>query len=62
MESRRASENLMVSSRDSLAPVVDGLCKNEEYIVTVDVSKAAVVQRTMKWAGLKPVSVRNVCL
>lgn len=48
-----------MSSRNSLASV-DGMYKKdeneEEYIVAVDVSKAAVVQRTMKWAGLKPVS------
>lgn len=59
MENIRTSENLMMYSRDSLASV-DGIYKKdeivEEYTVAVDVSKAAVVQRTMKWAGLKPVS------
>lgn len=32
---------------------------DEDYVVVVDVSKAAVLQRAMKWAGLKPVSSAN---
>lgn len=35
-----------------------GCYKNNksDYIFTVDVSKAAVLQREIKWAGLRPVS------
>lgn len=57
MENTGSSENL-IASRDSLASV-DFVCKKkekDEYVVYLDVSKAAVVQRMMKWEGLKPVS------
>lgn len=52
MENSEISENLMVSSGFSM-------CKNSEnenYVVLVDVSKAAVVRRMLKWSGLKLVS------
>lgn len=58
MESKGVSENLIVSSRNSLA-FPDDMCKNgegEECVVFVDVSKPAALYRTMKWEGLKPVS------
>lgn len=61
MEKLGVGESLiMVSSCDSLASACN-MCKTdesgEEYVAVLDVSKAAVVQRMIKWSGLKPVSV-----
>lgn len=58
MENSGVGENLMLPSLDSLASVFT-MCRNDEnegYVVLLDVSKAAVVQRMLKWSGLKPVS------
>lgn len=60
MENSVVGENLMGSSGDSFGALCT-MYRNDEseeysYVVLLDVSKAAVVQRMLKWSGLKPVS------
>lgn len=60
MENSVVGENLMASSEDSFGALCT-MYRNDEsedysYVVLLDVSKAAVVQRMLKWSGQKPVS------
>lgn len=51
-------ENKLTESLESLLKSVNNgkIFNDEDYSELLDISKMAKLQRTLKWAGLKPVS------